>query len=698
MAKKRGKLKLRPRARIVNTIGKELIRNEVVALVELIKNAYDADASMVLLTFEPPLRPSLGAVIVEDDGFGMDMKTVRTAWMEPATISKLRKRISPSGRSVTGEKGIGRFAAARIAQTLVMSSVAEGSKERIQVSFNWGDFDNEKLYLDQVQCKWSSEPDKNARRGTTLRLEGLNNIWTEDSFIKLRTELARLVAPGPAKKEFGITLALPKPFEKLSGDIGSPPVLAEPIYRMHGSVTADGLLTGTYMGPDGPKDYKDEPLVLEKKEDSKKKEAKKLVCGPFAFNIDVWDREESDLEPLAAKLNSTVSDLRRDLNASCGISVYRDGFRLLMANTDWLGLDFRRVQNPTLRLSNNQIVSVVSIGAAKNPHLKDQSNREGIVEGPAYTDFHDAILSILSKIEARRQSWRQQAEPDTKPLPGIFNQLNIGPIAQLVREKYPADRELVSVVERTQTAFQHGVREVQNVVARYRRLATLGQLVDVILHEGRTPVAAISGEAEMLELDLDGPASKVKKLVQKRVEAIHKQTKLLSVLFDKIAPFSGKKRGRPEKVVIESAIEDAVLLLAKQIKNGKVGAVDLPKSRTTISAHSSDLTMIFFNLLSNAVYWVQQLPIDRRKIRVEVKSDDGFPIVLVSDDGPGVPEEHARSVFNPYFSLKPDGVGLGLTIAGEAATELGGGLELLSEGPLRGATFKVRLGIPVLNG
>ena len=73
----------------------------------------------------------------------------------------------------------------------------------------------------------------------------------------------------------------------------------------------------------------------------------------------------------------------------------------------------------------------------------------------------------------------------------------------------------------------------------------------------------------------------------------------------------------------------------------------------------------------------------------------GFPEIIVSDDGPGVPEEHTRAIFDPYFSLKPDGVGLGLTIAGETATELGGGLDLLADGPLGGATFRVKLGIPV---
>lgn len=692
MAKKaqasHGKLILRPRARIINTIGKDLIRNEVVALVELIKNAYDADASKVLMTFQPPLVPDRGAVVVHDDGFGMDMDTVRSAWMEPATISKRRKRVSPTGRQVTGEKGIGRFAAARIAKKLAMSTIAKGSQEKAEVHFDWKAFDDENSYLDQVECNWSTEPvPGRAKHGTILRLEDLNDPWDGTTFSRLHAELSRLVAPGPTRKDFSIELKLPEEFRHLSGPIEGPAILGEPRYALHGSVSAGGKLTAKYAGPDGKATYS-EKLVLDG--------GAKLSCGPFTFSIDVWDREPEDLEPLAAKLKSTVNDLRKDLNASCGISVYRDQFRILMANSDWLGLDLRRVQNPTLRLSNNQIVASVGITGRGNPDLKDQTNREGIFESPGFANFRDAIIAILSKLEARRFEWRHRPEAEPKPLPGVFKQLEIGAISDLVKRKYGQDKELVAVVERTQAALGHGVKEVQKVVSRYRRLATLGQLVDVILHEGRTPVAAISNEAELLQMDAkESDAAGLKKLVAKRTGSIGKQTTILSALFSKIAPFSGRKRGRPEDTTIEQVLEDAVLLLHKKVKDGKIASVDLPKSKTVVIAHAADLQMIFINLLDNAIYWAQQVPEARRKIKVSLETKSGFPEILVSDDGPGVPKEHARSVFDPYFSLKPDGVGLGLTIAGETATELGGGLELLADGPLRGATFKVKLGLPI---
>lgn len=76
---------LRPRARIMRTLGDELISSEVVAVIELVKNAYDADATRVLVRFHEPLEPGGGGIDVIDDGHGMSLETVRTALLEPAT-------------------------------------------------------------------------------------------------------------------------------------------------------------------------------------------------------------------------------------------------------------------------------------------------------------------------------------------------------------------------------------------------------------------------------------------------------------------------------------------------------------------------------------------------------------------------------------------------------------------------------------
>src|SRR5258708_6869169 len=110
---------LRPRARILRTLGEELISNETVAVLELVKNSYDADARIVLIKFQDELQKGKGRLEIIDDGHGMDLSTVHTAWMEPATDVKKRARHSRYlNRRLLGEKGVGRFASARLAEEL----------------------------------------------------------------------------------------------------------------------------------------------------------------------------------------------------------------------------------------------------------------------------------------------------------------------------------------------------------------------------------------------------------------------------------------------------------------------------------------------------------------------------------------------------------------------------------------------------
>ena len=154
-------------------------------------------------------------------------------------------------------------------------------------------------------------------------------------------------------------------------------------------------------------------------------------CGPFAFEFRVWDRQKEDLDPLAKSLNSTIRDIRRDLDAASGISVYRDNFRVLIPEGDWLRLDLRRVQNPTLRLSNNQIVGRVFISADQNRGLKDQTNRQGIVDSPQLDDFKAVLKEILSKLEVERDTYRRGTKTP-EPTMGVSQNYR-SPLLELIR-------------------------------------------------------------------------------------------------------------------------------------------------------------------------------------------------------------------------------------------------------------------------
>jgi C4-dicarboxylate-specific signal transduction histidine kinase len=120
--------------------------------------------------------------------------------------------------------------------------------------------------------------------------------------------------------------------------------------------------------------------------------------------------------------------------------------------------------------------------------------------------------------------------------------------------------------------------------------------------------------------------------------------------------------------------------------------VELPTTSTTVTVDEAELQEVFVNLIANSVHWLQEVPRTDRRIRATVNRDEDGLHITFSDSGPGVREDVRERIFDPYFSTKENGIGLGLSIAGEIVEEYyGGRLELLDSGPLSGATFRVTL-------
>jgi len=434
---------LRPRARIIRTIGEELISNDIVAIIELVKNSYDANASIIEITFQgrvidvkegkktkKVLIKQGSSIIISDDGTGMNLDTVKSAWMEPATISKKNiKRSAGDKRRYTGEKGIGRFASAKLAASLKMITRPKEDNE-IVVDFNWSDFSDDNKYLDQVECSWEVRaPSEIKVCGTTLKILELNSDWDEEKFGELRIALSRLINPVSPITDFFINIQLPKELNSLSGLITAPESLNKPDYTIKGSIDEIGNPDITYISRKvgKPQKIKLETLQL-------RNPVRKPVIGPFSFEFRAWDRDNESLKRIATEIGSTLKNIKGDLDDLAGISIYRDKFRVLPygeKKNDWLRLDIRRVNNPTLRLSNNQLVGYISVSLDKNPDLKDQSNREGIVESQALTDFKEMITLLLNELEIRRYEERPRESDESQTRQSLFNNFSITPITQL---------------------------------------------------------------------------------------------------------------------------------------------------------------------------------------------------------------------------------------------------------------------------
>ncbi len=713
-----GSQPLRPKARLIRAIGDQLISSEVVALLELVKNSYDADATCVAVKFVPDREFRGGRVLVIDNGAGMSIETLRGAWMEPATDYKLERPRSAGGRRVLGEKGLGRFAAARIANHFYATSRPEGAGMEARVLLDWTAFDVKDRYLDEVLVLWDSAQPKDIAphsqieeqlvraeliepgsytKGTVLSLEVLRRPWEEDDFRSLQRALSRLVSPFQEDIPSGFTIyfAAPDGFEQFTGKVGPPEVFQHPHYSLEGSIAADGTCDLTVTTPTGTISVK-KKFVL--------KRERTPICGAFELKLRVWDRDPDSLRGLSSRLGGgSVDDIRRDLNAIGGVNLYRDHFRILPygeLGNDWIGLDARRIQNPTLRLSNNQVSGYVFITSENNPGLVDQSNREGLFDNQAAKDLRELLKHATSELENARYDMRPRRE-----LPkgsgadaqgeGMFRGFSLDPLRKAAEDLHPTDDKLKKLIDDTQRGIDDGLERVKKVLSRYQRLATLGQLVDLVLHEGRQPVARIRYNVEKMRSLLrrtppDALHLTVPKLMDELL-AVDKNADLLSAIFKRMDPFSGRQRGRPRDVILEDEVRAGLALVHEDVV--AVGAtVTTPTTRTTVHIDPADIQIIVKNLVQNSAYWLLQVPRETRRISVDVhKPTPGIVEIVVSDSGPGVPEADRTEIWRPYFTRKPDGVGLGLAIVGDIVQDFYGGDLDLTDGPLPGATFTVTL-------
>ncbi|RYG90514.1 MAG: ATP-binding protein, partial [Alphaproteobacteria bacterium] len=206
------KLRFQPRARIIRTIGDQLISGAEAAVIELVKNAYDADANFVRIEFHPPLQVGSGRISVTDDGHGMSLDDIRLKWMEPATSSKTKERLSRyKHRRMMGSKGIGRFAAAKLGGTMSLMSTVDtndGLQSVLIPDLNWSIF-SEDAYLSDIAIDYLLQPGEGST-GTTIEILELSEPWTQDRLNRLHIELRRLLSPLDVSQEddFAIYLDL----------------------------------------------------------------------------------------------------------------------------------------------------------------------------------------------------------------------------------------------------------------------------------------------------------------------------------------------------------------------------------------------------------------------------------------------------------------------------------------------------------
>ena len=690
--------------RVFLALGRDLVTSDLVAVMELVKNSYDALATRVDVRFVEDPRNKL-CLEVQDNGTGMTRSDVQDIWMVVATPNRLLRPINTRGgrsRRVSGEKGLGRLSSSRLGGELTLRTKSR-SEPCWEVVVDWDD-----LYKAQSLAQWTmslteSEGDAALKQpGTLLRISRLHSRWSKDDLDNLKQNLGRLVPPFKKAKDFEIWVTPPHGDEAPSL-VALPALYKKPPYRISGAVDAKGVLSFKYRQEVGSgsrtkkgKKYLPEASRVYSSNDFKRHPNwQPTLCGPFQFEFRVWDFGKPALLDLAQRFNLSekVTALREQISGSefAGISLYRDDVLVLpksRESRDWLGLDLRRVSRVGTRLSANQIIGHVTITAHKNSDLRDTSDRERLVQNEASRQLRDFVFKVVSVLEDERD--RDRSNDKEGPLTELFADLStealVFDVTQAVDdEKTP--KQVLQIVSKAAKRFDRGVESVQKRFVYYSRLASLGTIAAALQHEvGNQTVIFKDFVDRTRRFFDDGHKGDAARLLRP-LELAEGSVRALRTLARRFAPLATRaSSGHRGPSVVESLATDCVEVLHKDISSAKI-TPRIPRTRTSVAVDPGELGAVLLNLLTNAIYWLSTKQTSKRVIQIEVGRQRERALVQVHDNGPGVAEGDEERVFWPGVTRKPGGLGMGLTVASELVAQAGGKMRLEYPGKLGGATF-----------
>lgn len=731
------RITIRPAGRHILTIGRELIQDHAAAIIELVKNAYDADSPTVDISIKKNNSEKKYSVLITDSGHGMSRDDVLKKWLVPSTDDKLKRKESTNGRIMQGRKGVGRYAVALLGDLLNIKTVTKEG-ECTQVSLRWSDFEKA-TYLDQVDVEVDTTIDKNLKNGTTIEIVGDENFykeWNDKQVSKLIFELKKLIVPldmskqkvGNKNQKFNIYLEVESDLDLeviRRAEIKPYPIVDHFDYRVFGSVNADGSAKLTYSCQKA-ENIKDDPInfqfKVEKIIDNRTfLVAAPLRCGELIFDIRVYDRDPESLEALIKRGNFiknsigdevnkknqifTKTDTKKLLDEYNGLGVFRNGFRLRPMGDpgyDWLLLDSRRVQNPSLRIGINQVIGYVKIQSEEHSNLIEKSARDGLKDNLAYEDLISVTQQVIAELETRRFNYRKinglsrpalKIEQEFEKL-FTFDDLKFDIKKSLDDEGVSVEtsEKILHSIDKKSEIQNKAVEEIRKAVSVYQTQAMLGKIINQILHEGRRPLGYFKNEIpnfefflqEYLKTKSPDDLAEVESIVQGTV----KNAKDFVELFDKISPLAAAKRGSKKHEKIYDCIQDSIKLFNGRISSLGISIKINVDKEATILSWRQDIGIIFSNLIENSIYWLENHD-GSRCITIELNYENSKPVINYYDNGPGIDSASiaSGSIFEPGYTKKVNGTGLGLSIAGEAAER--NGLVLNAFEVDEGAHFKV---------
>lgn len=714
-------------AGIINRLGKELVGRHETAVSELVKNAYDADATEVKLIFENAWQAG-GKLLIEDNGVGMTRDQLINGFMRLSSSEKIHNPISDKfSRTRAGRKGIGRFATQRLGNKLTIITQTSSAEKAIKITINWDEFATDKDLLsitNQIEVT-----QKTKEEGTDLIIEGLREGWSDAMIKRVFRYTSELLQPFPLSKhrkneeakrtDLGFKSFY---FRKDAEEVVSIIDEEEAIYK-HALAEIEGYILDDGQGCWALKSSKLNfpqqifPIGRERENDESK----------FEFNRDVHFKCYYFIWEPSLLPSQSLTFIREIANERGGIRLYRNGFRVLPygeQGNDWTRLDesVRKRQIITPH-ANNSFFGFVEITDKEGRIYEETSSREGLIENDAFNELVDFVYrSIISatikiadlrgrKATASQKEWKKKEDENpSEQVDSALSELEVLTESEFGKENNGNSNsskiiEAVSKIkegrEKEKQYYEEDKRRLIDEINMLRILAGLGLVIGEFVHEVKRFLPAFDADIGFLKDTVKAFSEALRRA--DRLETNLKSFTAYTAYFDKAISQNVFRELKP--IDLRDVVNDFEAVIENDIKRSQIKfhkpvfeGFDL----YTTPMHPSEWASILFNFYTNS-----KKAIRRKQSQGEILikcGEEGDKVYLeFSDNGDGIPKESEELIFNAFFTTSSaaghsaseseslTGTGLGLKIVKDIVESYGGVIYVVTPQLNFSTTFRIEI-------
>lgn len=681
---------LRFSTNILRRLGEELNPNPDQGLLELIKNAYDADARHCTIELLNTHQAG-GTVTVMDDGHGMDREGIEEGWLVLGRSSKnINMPTTRLGRLPAGNKGLGRLAALRMGSVAsLISRPVHDPQNEYQLDINWSTFDQFDVVEDVVLEIQKRKRSPDSKNGTSITISGLGSQIN-------RMEVKRLAR--------GILL-LADPFE--DNPTGFHPVLKAPEFKdleklvkrryfddaefhLIAKVDEFGQAKASVM------DWKDNILFTAEHSDLWTRSLGQLyACPPATFDLWVFilDRQTFSQRP-----TTTVGEVKEWLAEFGGVHLYIRGLRVSPygnPGNDWLDLNLSRVRSPELRPSTNTSIGRIAI-TDPTEELVQKTDRSGLVEGEAFQELRRFAIDALDWMARKRKDERDRRRSENRTGASKKVEKAKETVEEAIKDLPSlSKRKIKDTFDKYDRERDREAHALRKEVQLYRTMSTAGITASVFAHESKHPLKLIIQNAR--QVDRRGRehfSSKYKELIEEPVSRILRQADTLQAFGNLTLSLIDHEKRRTSRVDVHMAINNVLKMFELFLKDRCVQVtLTFNDGSPYLRGSEAAIESIIANLLTNSLKALETGSVGERRIDIRTEITPGLLRLRMLDNGPGIHGLSTKDIWLPGETTYPNGTGLGLTIVRDTVNDLGGEVNASKNGELGGAEIIIELPI-----